>query len=204
MRVGALAGLGWFAFLIAACDGPPEHHGPPWEGYEAVAPAGGGPPVTVTHEPATRPGPGGRAFGVQLRSSELEHYPCATCHEDASGRAVRLPRSADRAAHANINPVHPSTTEAGCFSCHASSDYEALALENGSTVALDHAYGLCAQCHFQQAEDWAGGAHGKRSTAWLSERVVYSCTACHNPHDPAFETRVPMRGPSIPRTGGTQ
>ena len=65
-------------------------------------------------------------------------------------------------AHQNIDPVHPSRTGARCSTCHAGDNVELLALADGNRATLDETYRLCAQCHFEQVDNWAAGAHGKR------------------------------------------
>ena len=64
---------------------------------------------------------------------------------------------------------------------------------------MDEAYLLCGGCHFSQADSWAGGAHGKRLEVWAGERVVESCTGCHNPHHPLFPVLRPVTFPKIAR-----
>lgn len=140
---------------------------------------------------------GRRTFGIALREEELAHYPCSSCH--LPGRPVVQPVRIED-AHQNIQPVHPEETGAQCMTCHAVDDPQLLALENGERVTLDHAYRLCAQCHFTQVEDWAGGAHGKRLDAWRGRRVVMGCAECHDPHRPSLAPRLPFPGPRIPRT----
>ncbi|MGB5884125.1 MAG: hypothetical protein WBG28_08515, partial [Desulfobulbales bacterium] len=61
----------------------------------------------------------------------------------------------------------------------------------GKQIDFDHSYLLCGQCHFRPKRDWLGGAHGKRVTYWAGKRVVMNCTSCHNPHSPAFKTKMP-------------
>jgi hypothetical protein len=105
-------------------------------------------------------------------------------------------------AHQNIKPLHPAQTGAVCSTCHAPDNVEFLALKSDDRVTLDHAYRLCAQCHFSQAEAWAGGAHGKRLDGWQGRRVVMGCADCHDPHKPALEPRIPFRAPQIERIRG--
>ena len=105
-------------------------------------------------------------------------------------------------AHQNIKPVHPAQTGAVCSTCHAPDNVEFLAVKGGDRVTLDNAYRLCAQCHFSQAEAWAGGAHGKRLDGWQGRRVVMGCADCHDPHKPALEPRIPFRAPQIERIRG--
>jgi len=91
-----------------------------------------------------------------------------------------------------------------CRSCHNPADLNTLVLNDGTPVGLDQVYRLCAECHFEQERDWAGGAHGKRVGGWNSERVILNCTDCHDPHAPAFESRWPVLYPRIPRTARTR
>lgn len=165
-------------------------------------------------------GPGGKPFEVQIRtddpstanarrfgtitlrnsarerSPDLGQYPCTSCHL-GRGTVLRDQRVAD--AHQNIKPDHPAQTGATCGTCHAPDNVELLALKNGERATLDHAYRVCAQCHFSQAEAWAAGAHGKRLDGWQGRRVVMGCADCHDPHQPAIGTRIPFRAPQLKR-----
>ena len=133
---------------------------------------------------------------LRTRTTDLGNYPCTSCH---LGRRIvmRDERIAD--AHRNIRPEHPDRTGRTCATCHSADNVEMLALKSGERATLDHAYRLCAQCHFSQAESWAGGAHGKRLDGWQGRRVVMGCADCHDPHRPAVEKRVPFRAPQIHR-----
>lgn len=165
-------------------------------------------------------GPGGKPFEVQLRTEDpstanerrfgtitlrnsarvrspaLGQYPCTSCHL-GRGMVLRDARITD--AHQDIKPDHPKQTGATCATCHAPDNVELLALKNGERATLDHAYRVCAQCHFAQAEAWAGGGHGKRLDGWQGRRVVMGCADCHNPHHPALEPRIPFRAPQLKR-----
>lgn len=140
--------------------------------------------------------PGGRTFWAARRTPAIEQHPCTECHtpdREATGDD----------SHEDIAEAiaHPDRVDGSCDACHAPGDRSLLHGRDGVTYGLDEAYRLCAECHFEQARDWAAGAHGKRIGAWEGRRVVQSCTACHDPHDPAFEARIPEPGPRIPRTG---
>lgn len=177
---------------------------------------------TVTAEPVVGwSGPGGQPFEVTLRthvrstdlyrrfgtitmhnalrdrSPDLHQYPCTSCHY---GRTVRMEDQRIADAHQNIRVEHPQQTGALCSTCHSPDNVESLALKSGERASLDHAYRLCAQCHFRQAESWAGGAHGKRLDGWQGRRVVMGCADCHNPHHPQTDPRIPFRAPRIERT----
>ena len=142
---------------------------------------------------------GTRVFYLPLRldSTGVTQDPCASCH---TSQGVVDGREGDdaRGVHQNIQPVHPAVTGARCLTCHSPDDPARLALERGGDVGLDHAYELCAQCHFTQVESWAKGAHGKRLVGWRGRRVVMGCADCHDPHDPAAKQRIPMAGLSLP------
>jgi hypothetical protein len=163
----------------------------------------GGKPFEVqirTEDPATA---NARRFGTitlrnsaRLRSPDLGQYPCTSCH---LGRSMVLRDQRIGDAHQNIKPDHPAQTGATCSTCHAADNVELLALKNGERATLDHAYRVCAQCHFRQAEAWAGGGHGKRLDGWQGRRVVMGCADCHDPHRPTVETRIPFRAPVLKR-----
>lgn len=143
-------------------------------------------------------------LGLRLSRTDRGHEPCASCHE---GQGLVAGRDAgdEEAVHQNVQVVHPEEAGARCLTCHAADDVGRLRLEAGGTASIDHAYRLCAQCHFQQVDSWAYGAHGKRLVGWRGRRVVMTCSDCHDPHRPATETRPPMAGVSLPgelRAGG--
>jgi hypothetical protein len=150
--------------------------------------------------------PHARRFGrhtmtVTLREgvSDLSQYPCTSCHM-GRGTVLRDERVPD--AHAAIQPTHPQLTGATCATCHAADNVEMLALRTGEQTTLDHAYRICAQCHFAQADAWAAGAHGKRLDGWQGRRVVMGCTDCHDPHAPSLQQRLPFRPPTLRRPEG--
>lgn len=138
-------------------------------------------------------------FPLTLREGDgtLIQYPCSSCHQGVTITAQRDPD-----AHGNIHPVHPSRIGSMCSSCHVPQAVDRLTLNTGEEVTLDHAYRLCAQCHFQEAEAWAAGAHGKRLYGWSGQRVIMNCADCHDPHNPAAPVRNPYPGPRLPLGGG--
>lgn len=139
------------------------------------------------------------SFDIALRKTGLTQFPCSSCHPPGVPPTATPDRIAD--AHRNIQPDHPAATGARCRTCHAVDvNMERLTLQSGELATLDQAYRLCSQCHYLQAEAWAGGAHGKRLDGWQGRRVVMNCTDCHDPHRPHLEKRVPFPGPRIPRT----
>lgn len=167
----------------------------------------GGEPFSVTIRTATPKTALFRRFGtITLRTSareraaDLGQYPCTSCHL-GRGNVLRDARKPD--AHENLKAVHPVQLAGTCSTCHSPANVEQLTLKNGERVSLDHTYRLCAQCHFQQVERWAGGAHGKRLDGWQGKRVVMGCSDCHDPHKPTIDPRTPFRAPHIERIRGT-
>jgi hypothetical protein len=137
-------------------------------------------------------------LAMRVRTPDRSQYPCTSCHV-AGGLVVGVDRIED--AHQDVQPVHPAETGATCGTCHAADEVNMLVLFSGERLTLDHAYRLCAQCHFSQVDDWAAGAHGKRLDGWRGQRVVMGCADCHDPHNPQLEARIPYPGPILPGQG---
>lgn len=135
-------------------------------------------------------------IGLRERAAGLTQYPCTSCH---AGRRVVLADERVKDAHRNLQPTHPSRTGALCSTCHTADDVSRLAVKGDSAATFDQSYRLCAQCHFSQAESWAGGGHGKRLDGWQGRRVVMACTDCHDPHAPGVTPRLPFPGPELER-----
>ena len=179
---------------------------------------------TVSATPVTLwAGPGGRPFEVAVRiedpstalvrrfgtislrtplrtrTADLGQYPCTSCH---LGRRITMADDRIADAHQNIKAAHPEQTGGLCSTCHSADNVELLALESGERATLEHTYRVCAQCHFKQAEAWAGGGHGKRLDGWQGRRVLMGCADCHDPHNPALESRIPFRAPRLERPRG--
>lgn len=132
-------------------------------------------------------------FQVLARSPQLQKAPCASCHTLPIAAMRWSGEDGRTRAHWAIELVHAPTTVMTCATCHTPDRLDQLRTLAGSAVEFDHAYQVCAQCHSTQAADWVGGAHGKRASGWAPPRVVYSCTECHDPHQPALATRWPAR-----------
>jgi Doubled CXXCH motif (Paired_CXXCH_1) len=128
-------------------------------------------------------------FAVLARTPRIQKYPCITCHTvplvEMRGGGT------SKRAHWDVTLQHAPAAVMACTTCHAGADLDTLRTLQGSKVAFDHSYQVCAQCHAPQASDWAGGAHGRRVGGWAPPRVVAGCPACHDPHRPAWEMRWP-------------
>lgn len=136
---------------------------------------------------------------LRTRTADLGQYPCTSCH---LGRRIAMADDRISDAHQNIRSAHPVQTGGLCSTCHSADNVELLALESGERATLEHTYRVCAQCHFKQAEAWAGGGHGKRLDGWQGRRVVMGCADCHDPHNPGLEPRIPFRAPRLERPRG--
>jgi hypothetical protein len=160
-------------------------------------------PFQVARRSAVREGGHARQFGtitrsiaLRDRSPEVTQYPCTSCH---AGRRLLLAARRVPDAHHDIQPVHPDRTGAVCSTCHAEEDVALLSLTGGGRATLDESYRLCGECHFPEADAWAGGGHGKRLDGWQGRRVVMACPDCHDPHRPAVQPRIPFRAPVLAR-----
>jgi len=130
----------------------------------------------------------GGSFKVLARKDKITRYRCSVCHND---KPVRVQNGA-LYTHSDVVINHgQGENKLACADCHDKKDRDSLVDKQGRKIDYDHSYQLCGQCHFRQKRDWVGGAHGKREAYWAGERVVNNCTSCHNPHSPAFKTKMP-------------
>ncbi len=130
----------------------------------------------------------GGVFRVLARKDAISRYRCSVCH------TKKKPQVRDGAliTHGDIRITHgEGENELACIECHDRQERDFLVDMQGEKIDFDHSYKLCGQCHFRPKRDWLGGAHGKRVTYWAGERVVMNCTSCHDPHSPAFKTKMP-------------
>jgi uncharacterized CHY-type Zn-finger protein len=101
-----------------------------------------------------------------------------------------------------VNAPHPAALQHGrgriwCLDCHQGNDRDALHTTGGAKVDFNQSYLVCGQCHSARQRDWYFGAHGKRAANWNGERQLYSCTHCHDPHNPTTATRLPRQAPPL-------
>ncbi len=127
----------------------------------------------------------------------MRRFPCGNCHDRPLNELKAGIRPELHGVHRDIAKPHARAPNLSCLHCHEdATGMNGLRLMDGSMVAFDHSYRLCAQCHFQQAKAWAGGGHGKRLAGWAAPRVVENCAGCHNPHDPLRPVSTP-RWPAV-------
>lgn len=122
----------------------------------------------------------------QDRRPSIKQFPCAECH--AGHGKVK----GDRRAHFGLGLRHADSTVMSCATCHGDGmKANTLVTLGGKSVPFEYSFQVCSQCHFQQARDVLGGAHGKRLLGWQGPRIIQNCAACHNPHAPALPSRWP-------------
>jgi hypothetical protein len=132
-------------------------------------------------------------FKVVPQKDKLTFYPCTQCHKFMTPNPQ--PRKLEAAPH-------PAALNHGggriwCLNCHLIDDRDFLHTLKGEKVDFDEAYLVCGQCHSNRQKDWYFGGHGKRVYNWKGEREIYSCTHCHDPHDPAVKPREPSKAPPV-------
>ena len=124
-----------------------------------------------------------------------EFYPCSDCHS-GPGEAAFLDRDVDfhedKAISGHGEPLK------WCFDCHDPDNPDALRLIGGETVEFGELHVLCGQCHGKIYKAWEAGAYGKRIGFWDGEKRYFSCSECHDPHQPRFEAIKPDPAPTRP------
>ena len=104
--------------------------------------------------------------------------------------------------HTHIELNHGLNNE--CNNCHALEDREKLILHDLTMVSYSNVVMLCAQCHGLVYRDWQRGTHGITLGYWndaFGEPRRATCTACHDPHSPAFAPMDALPGPNTLRMG---
>jgi hypothetical protein len=100
-----------------------------------------------------------------------------------------------REFHLGLEFQHGSLS---CRACHAEGQPPQLNLADGTTLPMQDALRLCAQCHGTQFTNYRHGAHGGMNGYWdtrRGERLKNHCVDCHDPHTPAIEPVLPKPPP---------
>ncbi len=132
-------------------------------------------------------------FYIPERTGSIQSFPCSSCHTKPLNTLKKETNNEQQKAHWNIELIHAGKDVMSCNTCHNTDNMDELNTIAGKSISINHSYQLCSQCHSTQYKDWQGGAHGKRLGGWAPPRVVNTCTNCHNPHKPAFDSRWPAR-----------
>lgn len=133
-------------------------------------------------EPRARRAPPPSATVVVVpRTPSIATYSCMQqCHSRLAANPTRRELTE---FHTDKRLAHGGTLT-WCTFCHQDDDLDRLRLIDGSQVAFDEGYRVCAQCHAERYRDWTRGVHGATTGSWRDVAQRRSCTACHNPHDP--------------------
>lgn len=118
---------------------------------------------------------------------------CGTCHATRAPDVGR--RTAPEHFHQGLRLAHGGLS---CLSCHDGGDHDRLRLADGTPLPFTQVLDLCSQCHGTQRRDFDHGAHGGMSGHWdlsRGDRTRAVCTACHDPHSPAYAPAMPVFAP---------
>jgi len=123
-----------------------------------------------------------------------DFYPCSQCHVSLRPDEVEPASSfhTEKAISGHGEPLR------GCFDCHNANDLDALRLVSGDPIQFQQVDTLCGQCHGKIYQAWEAGAYGKRTGFWNGEKRHYSCSECHDPHQPTFAPIEPDPAPLRP------
>jgi uncharacterized CHY-type Zn-finger protein len=136
---------------------------------------------------------GAPPFEVVPREDKLSFYPCTQCHQHMTPNPV--PRQL-------VAAPHPAALRHGggrmwCLDCHDKDNRAQLHTFDNRQASFNESYLVCGQCHATRQRDWYFGAHGKRLQSWQGDRILYSCTHCHDPHSPSIKPRKPAPPPPV-------
>ncbi len=132
-----------------------------------------------------------RQFYIPDRKSQMQSFNCSECHTQSLKSLQN--EEVGKKAHWNIKLIHADTNTMNCLTCHAENDLNSLHSLTNIPIDLNYSHKLCAQCHQREFKDWSGGSHGKQLGGWAPPRVSQTCVGCHNPHQPQYEKRWPVR-----------
>ncbi len=88
-----------------------------------------------------------------------------------------------------------------CFNCHIPDKLNKVRTRHGEEFELKDSTQLCVSCHGTSYREWIQGVHGRLNGHWDRESGDFKrqdCTACHDPHSPAFAAVKPAPKPYRP------
>ncbi len=137
-------------------------------------------------------GPEGTPFSVALRTPEIGHYPCTSCHIRSIGQKdealdqMHAPRPEHEGAtridcQRCHDPTNPFGLELDCASCHEREGLRDLMPSRTAhlTVELSHPSGIyrnCLTCHAPENPGLLVLRDGRRATLDEAYRL---CAGCH-------------------------
>lgn len=121
-------------------------------------------------------------------------YRCNDCHQ---GLEITDVQKSFFSAHRDIDLNHG--VNQSCRSCHSAENKDYLVDINKKHVEFKDNPSSCMTCHGPIYRDWEKGVHGKMNVYWdKSKRTDFetlTCVACHDPHQPKFESMKPSPPP---------
>jgi hypothetical protein len=113
---------------------------------------------------------------------------CFLCHafwvKQPPDPTVRTPLF----AHAAVKLNHGSNNR--CYNCHLIIDRNKFVRNDGTGIMPQIPEQVCKRCHGLIYNDWQAGTHGARRGKWLVnkkfDQQTFTCTNCHDPHNPKF------------------
>jgi len=140
------------------------------------------------------------ARGAELKQKSMVGN-CFLCHAYWVPIPTTTKTSNPRFAHANITLYHGKNDQ--CYNCHMISDRNKYVANDGSGIMPQLPELLCSRCHGLIYNDWLVGTHGKRTGKWLvtnsNDWQNYTCTECHDPHNPKFKYNIIAPPPTWPK-----
>ncbi len=114
---------------------------------------------------------------------------CFLCHafwvKQPPDPTVRTPLF----AHVAVQLNHGSNDR--CYNCHLTVDRNKFVRNDGTGIMPQIPEQVCKRCHGLIFNDWKAGTHGVRRGKWLVEKKfdqeTFTCTNCHDPHNPKFK-----------------
>lgn len=128
------------------------------------------------------------------RSGRMRNFPCTQCHS-----LIKKAEGRRDAAHVEVKLKHGEINR-DCLNCHDAENKNSLRLMvSGEKIPFESSYKLCSQCHGNILKDWESGVHGLQTGFWNGTKNRRTCTACHDPHTPAFKAMKPLPPPEQTR-----
>ena len=137
---------------------------------------------------------GAPPFAVPARKwDDVPKFPCADCHKKRDVDPRPRPMKED---HKDLVVQH-ANDRIWCTDCHGGANLDYLVSRRGKPIDIDLGYLHCGECHFGQLKDWEFGVHGRRIGLFAGERVLRTCTECHNAHRPQILPDKPNPPPQV-------
>jgi len=136
------------------------------------------------------------------QNGDTSGQDCYACHDKAKPPQVKVDEQGSVVLpeeHNDLVMQHGRNKRNDhCYNCHDPANLDHLLTRDGHRFKLVESSRLCASCHGPTYRDWEIGIHGRVSGHWDRKQgpvTKQDCTACHDPHSPAFPSIKPAPGP---------